>query len=143
MPRSRTSKPRKPKPPPVELLPAGTLICRVDIPHRAVPWKVPRTNRYGGAVKDKSLKTWQKTVALYARVAMGNQEPYAGPVRIRFVFELRRRPGAPPDLTNLIKGTEDPLQGIVIANDRQVCGHINPERIIGEINHTFIECFAN
>ncbi len=139
-----TRKPRrapKPKPAPVELLPPGTLIAKVELPARAVPWKAPQIFRNGGKRKDPSLRAWQTEVALRARLAMAGRSAYAGPVRLGIVVELRRKPGSPPDTTNLQKAIEDAGQKIIYVNDTQVIS-ATTERILGERDYTTIEAFS-
>jgi Holliday junction resolvase RusA-like endonuclease len=130
MPRTRR---RKATVEPVELEPAGTVICEGEIPERPVPWKAPTLGANGGAIRNRSYvayKTWQAVVAAHARVAMGRKRPYAGPVALCLAFHLSKRPGSPPDLSNLVKSTEDALQGVVYRNDTTV-RRISAERIVG------------
>lgn len=90
------------------------LIARFAVAARPVPWKVSIRR---GAPNAK-LMAWQREVALAARVAMNGRKPYAGPVVLNLSFRLRRF-GRMPDRTNLLKSTEDAIQGIVIINDNQ------------------------
>jgi Holliday junction resolvase RusA-like endonuclease len=119
---------------------------------RAVPWKVPdvRISRRGGSYTEKNEKlcTWQDNVRTEARAAWGNGRPaYEGPVGIAFQFYVHppcRRALKTADLTNLIKSTEDGLQGSVIKNDTQVFAHYS-ERIFipeHELQHVNIEVWA-
>lgn len=94
-----------------------------------------------------NLPDWAAKVAAAARDAMGGRDPWTCPVKLHFDFFTRTPPGrrhgelwdcpvklspktkkwgksgprgrSEPDLLNLVKGTEDALQGIVIANDCQ------------------------
>ncbi len=140
MPTAKSRRP-KPKPEPVELLPPGILIARVEIPARAVPWKAPSTTRTGHSYKDPSLVAWQATVALIAKFAMGNRKPYAGPVRLSLIIDLKRKPGSAPDATNLQKAIEDSCQNIIFTNDRLVV-ETNTRRTIGDRDHVTIEVFS-
>lgn len=86
-----------------------------------VPWKVSRRG-----TKPPHLVEWQKRVNDEARVAWGFNTPaHEGPVGLSMWFYLTD-PGENeshlPDLTNLEKGVEDALQGVVIRNDRKVVG---------------------
>ena len=119
----------------------GTLVCRVVVPGRAVPWSVPLVTRSGVGVKKRRLLDWQKCVALYAKIAMGRRPPYAGPVRLALQVTLRPRGGRPPDATNLQKGVEDSIQGIIISNDSQVC-EVRTVRTSGTEDQTTIEVVA-
>ncbi len=98
----------------------GTVLFRLELPFRAVPWKASEVTKHG-THRLKRLRQWQNTVAQYARLQWGNREPYGGPVTIwcRFTFAK----GPLPDAVNLLKAVEDALQGIVIINDRQ---SVNP-----------------
>jgi hypothetical protein len=80
------------------------------------------------------LKRWQKRVNAEAWIAWTGglvREPYPGPVGLSFWFMIHRTPREQnsPDLCNLVKGTEDALQGSVIVNDRQT------RALHGEIVH--------
>ncbi len=107
---------RKPQP---ELLEPGTEIVSFTVLGRAVPWSAPTTTRSGHAYKNPALVTWQQTVNLVAR-SWKVGRPYEGPVRIDVNAYIKRKSGASPDVTNVIKAIEDSLQNAVIKNDRQV-----------------------
>jgi Holliday junction resolvase RusA-like endonuclease len=86
-----------------------------------------------------SLKDWQKAAALRAKAAMQGRTPTVEQVRFEVIFLYKAPkksligtiPPTPvewidgvcvkhttaPDLTNLVKGLEDALEGIVYAND--------------------------
>jgi len=106
-----------------------------------VPWSVPVIYRYGGCRPNPRLAAWQAAVAGAARLAWGPLEPTSDPVSLKLTFFLPRtnesdsgvvvpilklnrltgkitkRGLAQADLTNLAKGTEDALEGIVFVND--------------------------
>lgn len=109
---------------------------------RPVPWSVPRTFRHGGSKKNPKLVEWQAKVTEAARKAWGPFEASASPVRLTMVFGIQhddidragdiavpdirenvlldtftKRGGPRADLTNLGKGTEDGLEGIIVVND--------------------------
>ena len=115
-----------------DLEPAGTVICEGVIPGRAVAWKAPTIGRNGGCVPNRSYKAykaWQDVVRLHAEQAMGRRKrTYQGPVSLCFWFYLAPK-GSVPDTSNLVKSTEDSLQGVVVVNDRQV-KRIAAERIL-------------
>lgn len=138
MPRTRV---KLPAPEPANRLPAGTLVCRVVVPGRACPWSVPVVTRSGVGVKKRRLVDWQKLIQLYARIAMGQRPPYGCPVRLALHFELRPRAGRMPDTTNLQKGSEDALQGIILLNDSQV-HEVRAVRTVGGEDRTTIEVVA-
>ncbi len=95
----------------------GTVLFRLDLPLRAVPWKASTVGRYG-TYKSKRLRQWQNTIAQYARLQCGNRDPYDGPVVIWCRFEFAK--GPLPDGDNCQKALIDSIQNIVIVNDRQV-----------------------
>lgn len=101
---------------------AGPFSLEFHVAGRPVPWSAPHTTRTGHAYKGKRLVAWQKLVKDSAAVAMRGRPPHAGPVEIELTFHMApSRNGSCGDLSNLVKGTEDALQGVVIVNDRQVC----------------------
>lgn len=106
---------RKPE---IDLLPAGTVLLRCEIPQRAVPWQAPTVIRGGRPYKDKRLVAWQRFVGMRAALGRTLSTAYAGPVEVSVVARFAR--GPLPDATNVLKAIEDALQGAVIANDRQV-----------------------
>lgn len=82
-------------------------------------------------------KSFQDTVGLVAKKAMGGRNPLEGPVRLHIrsfvsiprsmsaslLEEIRRglhHPCKTPDLTNVIKLAEDGLIGVVFKDDKQV-----------------------
>lgn len=116
-----------------------TLICSFEVPGKLVPWSVPTVvGRSGrrGAIKEPRLVAFQADVAYRARLAMAGRKPAEGPVELLLWLWRRadpakgERPGdwwweataraGSPDRTNLAKGIEDALQGVVFANDNQV-----------------------
>lgn len=119
---------------------------------RAVPWKVPdvRISRRGGSYTEKNEKlcAWQDNVRAECRAAWGNGRPaYEGPVGITLQFFVHapcKRALKTADLTNLVKSTEDGLQGIVIKNDTQVFAQYN-ERIFipeDELQRVYVQVWA-
>ncbi len=114
----------------------GTVLLRLDLSLRAVPWKAPMVGRHG-TYKPKRLRQWQATVAQYARLKWGNHEPYDGPVEVNCRFEFTN--GKIPDSTNLLKAIEDSIEGVVIVNDRQAIRN-KVERVINsDSDKTMIE----
>ena len=106
---------------------------------KPVPWSPPSVFRRG-TKKNPKLVIWQSVVAKYAQAAMSqnNQTIYTGgPVHfcVRFFYKCNKSalPGDPvwlakddgrsgiADVSNLVKGLEDALQGVVFDNDCQVC----------------------
>ena len=93
-------------------------------------------------ILDANYKTggWKHEVAQAAMIAMQGRQPILGPVEVRMTFYLKRpkghygtgrnqaqlKLGAPPcpavkpDLTKLVRSTEDALSGIVWRDDCQV-----------------------
>lgn len=118
-----------------------TLVVAFFVPVRPSPWRAPTTTRSGVSFKDKNLVRWQKDVATCCEMAMGGRAPYPHPVRLELEFNLKRRPGSVPDLSNLTKGTEDALQGLAIVNDRQV-REIKATRTVGDADGVMIRVYS-
>lgn len=135
--KARTRKPPKPKVI-VAALPAGTVLLRCEIPARAVPWKAPTVGRHG-AFKDKRLKRWQETVALYIAVEKRIRQPYEGPIEVYVDARFSRHPMG--DACNILKAVEDAMEGIVYINDRQVVKN-GCERSLTGIDQVTIEVRA-
>ena len=95
----------------------GTEICQFSVAARAVPWKVSIVRRGKGPPTNPKFAQWQKYVRCAARQAMGSKLPHSGAYEIHASFMLVHK-AQMPDWTNLIKGTEDALQGVVLTNDR-------------------------
>lgn len=91
------------------------------VPGRPYGWK--HHEGYGRyAKKPTTVAAWQLLIAVAAAQAMSGATMFGGPVRFSADFFLLRRPGRPPDRTNLGKAAEDACQGVVFANDTQVVG---------------------
>lgn len=58
MPKSATKKPRKPKRPEVELLPAGTVLLALDASSSVIGWAVFKGHQFGGAGLAQSPRSW-------------------------------------------------------------------------------------
>lgn len=90
------------------------------IPGAVVPWSV-KWGR-GHTYIDPRLKAYKAKVAMFARNA--GFKPLAGAVALRLHFMraggLDALPVGKPDLTNLVKSTEDALKGIAWKDDSQV-----------------------
>jgi Holliday junction resolvase RusA-like endonuclease len=89
------------------------------------PWAIGPlgTGRRNGKVypyvgPNQKLVAYQEAVR--EELEAHNEEIYEGPIKLDFFF-WRNRTGHDniADVTNLIKGTEDALQGVLIKNDRQ------------------------
>jgi Holliday junction resolvase RusA-like endonuclease len=134
------------------------LVTRFEVFGRCVPWSMPdpvitKGGKRKFVLKDPALTAWQEHVADAARVAMFAEPIVLGPVMLSIEFyratpygstpgdwwsvnvEERGgrfvKPGRPqPDLTNLLKGTEDAIAGVVFGNDAQVC-EIRTTRVYG------------
>ena len=96
-------------------------------------------------------KDWKLAVAGEAAKAMAGKSLLTGPVALQLVIYRPRpkghfgtgknagklkagaplRPDTKPDLTKLLRGTEDALRGIVWRDDSQVCRQVN-EKLFGE-----------
>jgi Holliday junction resolvase RusA-like endonuclease len=116
------------------------------------------------AKKDAGLIAWQERVAEQARLAMGVKPVVLGPVLIDMTFFRVTPPGkregdywsvvveptsegfvkrgpSQPDLVNLFKGTEDALQGVLLANDVQTCA-MRAERRYGPQDGVAVAVYA-
>jgi Holliday junction resolvase RusA-like endonuclease len=95
----------------------------------------------------KDSKTWRQTVAVFAKQAYSG-EPLRGPLCVTFLFTMPRpkghyrsgahanelRASAPtwhtnkPDLTKLIRSTEDACTGILWADDASIASQVPTKR---------------
>lgn len=87
------------------------------------------------AYDPKENRDWKATAGQYMRDAMGDRDPFAGPVHLtidaRFSMPKSRhlkktkRPGEwhtkRPDLDNIVKAVKDAAKGILWLDDSQVC----------------------
>ncbi len=119
---------------------SGSVVFRARIDTRAVPWKAPKTTRYGGVplrLQSKSYrhwKDWSNWMIVLLKWAAGEQgirrpfpAGYGLDLDMLFVLEPG---GTPPDRMNCGKSVEDLMQGIVYDNDRDVRG--------GDVRRVFI-----
>jgi Holliday junction resolvase RusA-like endonuclease len=129
------------------------------------PWRAPTIARNGGRFKDKKLLAWQEFVRTCAQVACRGLGQILTPIALKATFYRRppegRRPGEPwdadiqynaelgkftrrgrpiPDVTNLLKGLEDTLQGVVFADDAQVV-QSEARRLYGPEDGAVVEVF--
>lgn len=89
---------------------------------------VPRNSKRVVVVNDNaSTKTWQQSVTQFAKLAMGEGEPFNGPLRVDLNFVLRRAksnhdplPVKKQDLDKLVRAVFDGLTGVVFNDDGQV-----------------------
>ena len=131
------SRTRRAIPPAAEAIdpePPGTVIAEGFVPGRPVPWVAPKVGRNGGCVPTRSYKRyqdWQLLVRHTAAVQRPRRKhwPFGGRVELRMRFVLRPRGGrGNPDTSNIVKSTEDAIQGVLIVNDSQV-DRIRVERV--------------
>jgi len=111
---------------------------------------IPKIKRAVVTEDCKGSKDWRAVVALFG--SMSVKEPLSGPLDVRYSFYFPRprghygsgrnsallKPSAParhivkPDLTKIIRSTEDALKGIAWGDDNQVCyqearkGYVEP-----------------
>jgi len=101
------------------------------------PWTSPKRGRGRGCIPtpaSERMKAWQARVTLAATAAMRGIDRLDGPVALALTFDLENESATVvvepsteprahtkrPDLTNLIKSTEDALRGIAFKDDAQV-----------------------
>ena len=112
-----------------------------EIPGEAVPWRVPlRNQRQQHSFTNPELREFKGRVTMLARRAMKDAQlkPFDGAVLlyvrvirdIPSTFSAKRRqqalngqilPIRRPDLSNLIKGIEDGMNGEVYTDDARIC----------------------
>jgi Holliday junction resolvase RusA-like endonuclease len=126
------------------------LVAQFEVFGRCVPWSMPEVGVRGGRPrfcrKDPALIAWQARIVDAARTAMDAAPVELGPVMLDIEFyretplgkqhgdwwDVRvehapskgkhtKRGQMSPDLTNLLKGTEDAIEEVVIGNDAQTC----------------------
>jgi len=109
---------------------------RIEIPGRPVPWSVNigRRGGYGVLLTPERLRDWQEFATLMATRAMRGRKPFTGPVSLSFTVifgipkgwnkatkkaaaEGRIFYAVVPDLTNLLKATEDCFTKAGVWND--------------------------
>lgn len=92
------------------------------------PWTAPKWGR-GRPYKDKELDAYQKALKDEFATNYPDLEPFTGAIALEFYFwrrldsyqsTRRRQRRNRADATNLQKATEDALQGVLFANDRDV-----------------------
>jgi Holliday junction resolvase RusA-like endonuclease len=119
---------------PIDLEPTGTVIAEGTVVGRACPWTAPHLGRNGGCIPSRGYKRYQQWQMLVKHTTSAQKPrrkawPYGGPVELRLRFVLCKRGGrSNPDTTNLIKSTEDSMQGVLFVNDSQV-QRIHAERV--------------
>ena len=114
-------------------------MIRLTIPGEAVPQLRPRFARHGNFVqtydpaKCRDYKTYIRLLAgktykgpplegaIFLRVMVYRHPPASwGKVRIAAALAGQIRPTTKPDLTNLVKGIEDALNGLVWTDDARI-----------------------
>lgn len=120
------------------LMSDASMICSDDgaywiqIPINPEPWAVSVTTR-GGTYKPAKLQAYQSAIAadvkklLPAAPLWTHADHPVGGIVMEFFFWRSTKYGQFCDITNLIKSTEDAMQGVLFDNDRLV------HRVIGEI----------
>lgn len=102
------------------------------IPIDPVAWQRVKRGRFGQAYVPRETLQFERAVAAHARTSRDcPPKPLVGPVELAVTFWIERpkripkeRLGWPcvrPDLDNYAKGVKDALNGIVWADDGQVC----------------------
>ena len=91
----------------------------IELLGQPVPWKAATVTRHG-AYSPAKYKAWKTEATLRARLQYGecSSEPMTGPIGLEIWVRWATHE---PDLTNVVKGTEDALEAAgVFPNDRQV-----------------------
>lgn len=111
-------------------------------------WPVFNMIDAGGERNEK----WKKVVAVQAKAFMRGRQPYLGPLKVEFVFWIRRpqchyrsgrfsdilRDDAPehhtqaPDATKFMRSTEDACSRIIWADDSQIIRNCSEKRWAGK-----------
>jgi Holliday junction resolvase RusA-like endonuclease len=114
-----------------------TLPITVIVSGEAVAKGRPRMTRRGFAYTPAATRKYEAHARLAAQLAMGDQAPLRGPVRIELIVELpapaswsnKRRlaaltglmlPTSRPDLDNYVKSALDAINTIVVNDDSQI-----------------------
>jgi len=122
------------------------------VPGEPAPWGVH--TRYDRSPSKMNLKSYQDTVRIFARAAMGAFPVHSGPVHLEIDFNRsvpirapKREPKRsawveahslmPPDWLNYFKGAEDALSGIVYLDDKQVIKGTGLKRYAEEASTVF------
>jgi hypothetical protein len=101
---------------------AGDVVAGLVVRSRPVPFSVAIRGKNGGAPVRPKLKQWRIHVQAAARLAMAGRLPHIGPYEFRAKFLLT--PAASmPDICNIVKSSEDALEGIVYINDKMCRRH--------------------
>jgi Holliday junction resolvase RusA-like endonuclease len=87
----------------------------------------PMFSRQGHAYTPEKTRQFEKTVRILSK-AFAPKEPLTGPLSLSCWFfmkppqrRVRDLPTCKPDIDNLIKGVKDALNGLMWADDSQVC----------------------
>jgi Holliday junction resolvase RusA-like endonuclease len=133
---------------------------------KPVPWSVPKLGANRKAEANPKLIAWRDVVRQEAKKAMTGLPVETGPVRLETTFYTKTPPGKclgalcvqqvewderrgkytkrgwnQADLTNLKKGIEDVLQGVVYGDDVQVASATEEHRY-GQEDGVWVKAFA-
>jgi Holliday junction resolvase RusA-like endonuclease len=127
---------------------------RIEVYQEPKPLK--RHRFYRGKVYDPSKKDKEK-FAWIVKKLMGDREPFTENLRVKLLYHMKipssysegrkrdlkgRVHDKRPDLSNLIKFTEDALNGVLWADDALISS-IFAMKIYGEVPKTVIEVIEN
>lgn len=105
------------------------MIISLSLPIAPVAWGRVKRGRFGQAYVPEKTRAFKRQVATLARAAHPGP-PLTGPIGLEMTFVLPRPKRAPkrvvlpavrPDLDNFQKAILDSLNGILFADDGQVC----------------------
>lgn len=118
-------------------------------PQGSKSFKGMRTSKKSGkkvailAESSKKVTPWRNRVAAAARIAVGKAAPLDGPLVVDMVFTMPRPKAFPsgddrrehgqhtryPDVSKLIRSTEDAITGVVWADDARVIGYRRSDKL--------------
>lgn len=114
------------------------IAVRLTIVGRPIGRKEPNFRRSGKPYPNAAWQNWKETANDQARLQVNtmpaevkNVLPWCGPVELQTEHFVAKRRGNVPDATNLLKGIEDILQGILYENDTQVAFNSSLRVVVG------------
>lgn len=97
--------------------PCDRVVVAFELATRPHPKGRPRFGKTH-AYTDPKTRAYEADVKAACVKAMGDRDPYAGPVELVALFE--QRDGRAADTDNLLKACSDAIEGSAFVNDKQV-----------------------